>query len=146
MKHLITVFVVAAAATAVAQDVHAQNPVLSRDWVVKTEATSDLNVVLGSLALRRGFIPLKIADYARFYRTTTTNERVVVEAVFTTPSPLIVWLNGVAVSPSADEVRLSRPGIFLDEYLPIIDDGGCSVVKLSFDYATRRLLTARCND
>ena len=146
MKYLAHTFLIFTAATVLVHQADAQTLPLSRDWVEQIESVVDLDDAVGSPAETGGSVPHEIENYARFYRMTKIEGRTVVEAVFIMPRSPIRTLNGHARTPSSEETRFSNPGIYLDELLPVIDDGGCSVVSLSFDYDSRRLLSARCND
>lgn len=146
------------AAFAPQQIIAAQTPTLTRDWVQRLEADLDLSAALDATNGMRNGDPKPITDYARYYRTVAIDGKAIVEAVFAPPVELHpsdwrTWRStangmedlGPPAQPSEAELQRGRRDIHIDEPFPDITDGGCSVVTLSIDYETRRVISAHCN-
>lgn len=98
-------------------------PPLTRAWVAQAEKGLDLSAQLCTQSNQGGLRPL--ADYARFYQRKKIRGRFLVEATYTRHE--------------------GRPGIYLTPSTSLVADGGCTVIHLIFDPATRRVLLANCN-
>jgi hypothetical protein len=142
-----------------------QTPFLTPEWVHELEASLDLQVVLSDTERLNGGDPMPVAAYARHYRMIERDGRLLVEAVFAPaigPLPsnwqvrritgrvgedgqLILEDGGLVAERPEDILGGQARGIHINERFPSINDGGCSVVTLSIDYATSQVLTARCN-
>ncbi|WP_271086150.1 hypothetical protein [Brevundimonas sp. NIBR11] len=131
---------------------------LSRDWAERFEASLDLTDVLPTRRRMGGGVPKPVREYARYYRLVEIDGRPVVEAIFGPPIELHPsdWRTsrytrngledlGPAAQPTEEELRRGHHDIHIDEPFPVIFDGGCSVVTMSIDYETRRVLSASCN-
>ncbi|WP_342250052.1 hypothetical protein [Sphingomonas sp. OTU376] len=99
-------------------------PPLTREWVVQAERGVNLDAALARY--RSEGRPKALGRHLRYYQRDTQNGRDIVRAVY-----VIVDMD-------------RGPGIYI-EPLPHLFDGGCGVVRLTFDYRTRQLLSAYCN-
>ncbi|WP_339915524.1 hypothetical protein [uncultured Brevundimonas sp.] len=136
----------------------AQPSALTRDWAQQLEASLDLKVALNATPHLEGGAPKPVAEYARYYRMIERDGRQIVEAVFAPPvephpsdwrtsryTPNGMEDLGPTPQPSAEALQRGRRDIHIDEPFPVVFDGGCSVVTLSIDYESRRILSAHCN-
>lgn len=140
------------------QIIVAQPPTLTRDWAQRLEADLDLRAAIDATNGMRSGDPKPIMDYARYYRAVAIDGKAIVEAVFAPPVELHpsdwrAWRStengledlGPAAQPSEAELERGRRDIHIGEPFPDIADGGCSVVTLSIDYETQRVISAHCN-
>ena len=136
----------------------AQSPTLTREWAQHFEGALDLRAALDVTDPMRSGDPKPVTEYARYYRMEERDGRAIVEAVFGPPVELHPsdWRTsrytangmedlGPTPQPSEEALRRGRRDIHIEEPFPVIFDGGCSVVTLSIDYESRRVLSARCN-
>ena len=89
-------------------------------WKVAASYAANVERII---ELPRGAYPL--LAYARFYNGRVTGTRRLIEATY---------LRG-----------RRRPGIYLNEPAPDIEDGGCSVVHIWYDVKSARVSAIECN-
>ncbi|MNU66841.1 hypothetical protein D3C71_561630 [compost metagenome] len=154
----VAALIVVSSLSMMVKDAGAQTATIDRIWIERLEESLDLDAVLDARARMGGGAPQPMTEYARYYRAVETNGRTIVEAVFAPPVEPYPsdWRTsrytkdgmedlGPVQQPSEEALRRGRRGVHIDEPFPMIFDGGCSVVTLSFDYQSGRVLTAHCN-
>lgn len=98
-------------------------PPLTLEWVTQAEKGVGLEASLGDQR-NWGAPVIPLAGYARFYQRERKRGHDLVRAVY---------------------LRVSEGAGIRIEPLPVIFDGGCSIISLTFEYATQRVQSARCN-
>jgi hypothetical protein len=106
-------------------------PAAAQSWTpdLKTVTALDVSVKVPG-GYGRAPIPLK--KYLRYYAGATVNGRRMIRGEF-------VLFNAFDSS--------KRPGVYIvaEDGLPVVFDGGCTVVNLLYDLKTARIVEISCN-
>lgn len=134
----------------------AQDRAVTPEWVQRFERSLDLNETLGNDSSydRR----LSLESYARYYEIGVIDGVTLVTAVYAPPierhpeGEMSCRYRGgeatdcrLATQPSDEVLRARGRGVHIGEPLPMVFDGGCSVVTLSIELETLRVVSAYCN-
>jgi hypothetical protein len=79
-----------------------------------------------------GHPPIPLKEYQRYYAGVTISDRRMIRGEF-------------LLSDAFDSSK--GPGVYIvaEDGLPVVSDGGCSVVNLLYDLKTARIVSINCN-